>query len=285
MSHTGLSAAESHELVGEASRLAPSEAPRPSFWLAATALWLREIRGFYRQKARVAAGIATPLIFWAILGSGFGSSIQASTGGGYAEFFFPGTVVLVVLFTSIFSSISIIEDRREGFLLSVLAAPVPRSAAVMGKIAGATTIGAIQGAVFLPLIPLLGLPIPFAALPGAAAMILAMAFGLTSLGFFFAWRLDSTQGFHSVMNMLLMPMWLLSGAFFPADGASAWILWLMRINPLTYGVSGLRHLLFPGQEAAGPSLEVCWAVTLLFGAVCFAFAARQAARPSPSALS
>jgi ABC-2 type transport system permease protein len=91
----------------------PGQQPaRPSFWLSVTALWLREVRGFYRQRARVLAGIATPLIFWAILGSGFGSSVRSSSGGGYSEFFFPGAVALVVLFASIFSSISIIEDRR-----------------------------------------------------------------------------------------------------------------------------------------------------------------------------
>ncbi len=259
---------------------------RPSAWLAVSSIWMREVRGFYRQRARVVAGIATPLIFWTILGSGFGSSIPASAaGGGYSEFFFPGAVALVVLFTSIFSSISIIEDRREGFLLSVLAAPVSRSSLTLGKILGATTIGALQGVAFLPLIPILDLPVSWAALPAAGAIILAMAFGLTSLGFFFAWRLNSIQGFHSVMNIVLMPMWLLSGAFFPIDGAATWMRLLMLVNPMTYGVTGLRRILFSGVEIAGPSTPVCWAVTLAFGAACFLLAARQVSKPSPAALS
>lgn len=263
----------------------PDQVPaRPSFWLSVTALWLREVRGFYRQRARVIAGIATPLIFWAVLGAGFGSSLQ-SGGAGYSEFFFPGAVALVVLFASIFSSISIIEDRREGFLLSVLTAPVPRSSVVLGKILGATTIGAIQGAAFLPLVPLLALPVSLSSMPEAAAIILAMAFGLTSLGFYFAWKLNSMQGFHSVMNMVLMPMWLLSGAFFPAEGASSWISWLMAINPMTYGVTGLRRAIFADQVVAGPSQPVCWAVTVAFGLLCYAVAARQASKPSADALS
>jgi ABC-2 type transport system permease protein len=258
---------------------------RPSFWLSVIVLWLREVRGFYRQPARVFAGIATPLIFWGVLGAGFGSSVHSSTGGGYSEFFFPGAVALVVLFASIFSSISIIEDRREGFLLSVLAAPVPRSSVVLGKILGATTIGALQGAAFLPLVPLLNLPVAWSAMPQAAAIILAMAFSLTSLGFYFAWKLNSMQAFHSVMNIVLMPMWLLSGAFFPVEGASSWIGWLMTANPMTYGVTALRRAMFAGQVIPGPSQPVCWAVTLGFGLVCFALAAYQAARPSAEALS
>lgn len=262
------------------------KAARPSAWLSVSSIWIREVRGFYRQKARVVAGIATPLIFWTILGSGFGTSIAASSaGGGYSEFFFPGAVALVVLFTSIFSSISIIEDRREGFLLSVLAAPVSRSSLALGKILGATTIGALQGLAFLPLIPILDLQVPLASLPAAGGIILAMAFGLTSLGFFFAWRLNSIQGFHSVMNIVLMPMWLLSGAFFPMEGAATWMSWLMRVNPMTYGVTGLRRILFAGVELAGPSMAVCWAVTLAFGAACFLLAARQVSKPSAAALS
>jgi ABC-2 type transport system permease protein len=272
--------------AGERVLPRPDRQPaRPSFWLSVTALWLREVRGFYRQPARVLAGIGTPLIFWAVLGAGFGSSLQSSGGAGYSEFFFPGAVALVVLFASIFSSISIIEDRREGFLLSVLTAPVPRSSVVLGKILGATTIGAIQGAAFLPLVPLLDLPVSWAAMPEAAAIIMAMAFGLTSLGFYFAWKLNSMQGFHSVMNMVLMPMWLLSGAFFPVEGASSWIGWLMKVNPMTYGVTGLRRALFSDQLIAGPSQPVCWAVTLGFGLLCFALAVRQASRPSADALS
>ena len=256
----------------------------PSFWLTVGALWLREVRGFYRQRARVLAGLVTPLIFWLALGSGFGASIQTPV-GGYLEFFFPGAVALVVLFASIFANISIIEDRREGFLLSVMVAPTPRLALVLGKILGATTIGAVQGVLFLPLIPLLDIPVSLSGLPAAGAAVALMAFGLTSIGFFFAWWLNSIQGFHSVMNVVLMPMWLLSGGLFPFEGAHWTMATLMRLNPLFYGVTALRRALTPDIEIAGPTTAVCWSVMAGFALVSLALAVREANKRSPQGLS
>jgi ABC-2 type transport system permease protein len=259
-------------------------AAAPSFVLGVATLWWREVRSFYRQRSRIVAALATPLLFWLVLGSGFGRSLQApgAGGSGYLEFFFPGTVTLVVLFTAIFANISIIEDRREGFLLSVLVAPVPRLALVLGKVFGATTVGLFQGLLLLPLAPLLGLSIRAGRIPALVAMIFLLAFGLTCLGFCFAWRLNSVSAFHSVMNTVLMPMWLLSGALFPLDGASAWVRWVMFVNPLTYGVGGLRHLLYEGGVAQGPSPLICWAVTIGFAAVSLATAAALATSRSPA---
>jgi ABC-type transport system involved in cytochrome c biogenesis permease component len=174
----------------------------PSLWLSVGTLWLREIRSFYRQRSRVIGGLATPLVFWLLLGSGFGTSLRVSSGAGYLEFFFPGTLALVILFTAIFSNISVIEDRREGFLLSVLVAPVSRLALVLGKILGATTIGVLQGLLLLPLAPLAGLPLDVARLPALVGCMVLVAFGLTGLGFFFAWWLNSVQGFHEADKIL-----------------------------------------------------------------------------------
>jgi ABC-2 type transport system permease protein len=268
----------------EGALSAPAEASAsPSFWLTVGALWHREVRGFYRQRARVMAGLVTPLIFWLALGSGFGASVQTPV-GGYLEFFFPGAVALVVLFTSIFANISIIEDRREGFLLSVLVAPTPRLALVLGKILGATTLGAVQGALFLPLIPLLDIPLSLVGLPVAGAVVALMAFGLTSIGFFFAWWLNSIQGFHSVMNVVLMPMWLLSGGLFPFEGAHWVMALLMRVNPLFYGVTALRRALTPEIPMAGPSNAVCWAVMIGFALVSLALAVHEANKRAPQSL-
>ena len=280
MSNSALTAAE----PGAAGSVAEREpAPQPSFWGAVFTLWQREFRGFYRQRSRVMAGLATPLIFWLALGSGFGTSLQGSS--SYLDFFFPGAVALVVLFASIFSNISIIEDRREGFLLSVLAAPVPRSALVLGKSLGATTIGAAQGLLFLPLAFTLDSPFDWAAAPEMALAILAMAFGLTNLGFYFAWKLNSMQGFHAVMNTVLMPLWLLSGALFPVEGSSVWVRWLTAVNPLTYGVTALRRAVLGEAAAGGPSAAVCWAVLAGFGALTFLLAIREASRPRAEHLS
>jgi ABC-2 type transport system permease protein len=252
----------------------------PAFWSTIGALWQRELRGFYRQRSRVIAGLATPLIFWLAVGAGFGKSLDTGA-GGYMEFFFPGAVALTVLFASIFANISVIEDRREGFLLSALVAPTPRLALVLGKVFGATTIGAIQGALFLPLIPLLGIPISAAGLPAAGAAVTLTAFGLTSVGFFFAWRLNSIQGFHSVMNVVLMPMWLLSGGLFPFEGAHWTMATLMKLNPLFYGVTALRRALHPNLAIAGPSTTTCWLVMAAFAAVSLVLAVHEANRRSP----
>ena len=232
-------------------------------------------------------GLATPLVIWLLLSSGFRTSLRTGIAGdtGSSGFFFPGTVVLAVLFAAIFSNISVIEDRREGFLLSVLVAPVSRMALVLGKLLGASTIGAFQGIVLLPLAPLMGVPIEVSRIPALLAVILLLSFGLTGLGFFFAWWLNSVQGFHSVMNIVLMPMWVLSGAVFPAAGASSWVQWVIMVNPVAYGVAALRHLLNPAGVTAGPGLALCLIVMIAFGAATLAAAFLQAHRPSARTLS
>ena len=268
-------------------KVAQSPPPTPSLWLAVVSLWGREIRGFYRQRSRVVGGLATPLVIWLLLSSGFSTSLRTGVGGdtGSLGFFFPGTVVLAVLFAAIFSNISVIEDRREGFLLSVLVAPVSRMALVLGKLLGASTIGAFQGIVLLPLAPLMGVPIEISRIPTLLATILLLSFGLTGLGFFFAWWLNSVQGFHSVMNIVLMPIWVLSGAVFPAEGASAWVQWVIMVNPVAYGVAALRHFLSPQSVTAGPGLVLCLIVMIVFGAATLAAAFLQAHRPSAQTLS
>ncbi|MEX2300161.1 MAG: ABC transporter permease [Bryobacterales bacterium] len=265
---------ETAPVLVETAVARPSTA-EPSLLLGVATLWWREVRSFYRQRSRIVAALATPLLFWLVLGSGFGSSLQApgAANAGYLEFFFPGTVTLVILFTAIFANISIIEDRREGFLLSVLVAPVPRLSLVLGKVLGATTVGLAQGLLLLPLAPMLGLSIPLERVASVVAMIFLLAFGLTCLGFCFAWQLNSVSGFHSIMNTVLMPMWLLSGALFPLDGASAWVRYMMLVNPLTYGVAGLRHLLYEGGVSDGPALMTNWIVMGVFAVVSLGIAA------------
>jgi len=223
-------------------------------------LWQRELQRFFRQPSRVAGAIGSPLLFWVLIGAGMSSSFRMpggpATGEGvsFLRYFYPGTVALVLMFAAIFSTISVIEDRKEGFLQGVLVAPVPRSAVAAGKVLGGATLAWLQGAIFVPLAPFAGIHIdPLSALVALGVMAL-LAVALTSIGFAFAWRVDSTQGFHAVMNLVLIPMWLLSGAFFPAAGGPVWLAWLMRVNPLSYGVAALRHAFDPGaapQASAG----------------------------------
>lgn len=257
---------------------------RPRPWLAAATLCRREWVRFVRQRNRVIGAIGQPVLFWILFGAGLGPSFRlagdAAGDVSYREYFFPGTLALILLFTAIFTTISIIEDRREGFLQAVLVAPLPRWSLVLGKLAGGTLIAVAQGGLFVALGMTLGLHVSAFALLHLAAFAVATAFALTGLGFALAWRMDSTQGFHAMMSVFLLPMWLLSGAFFPAD--SGVLAWISKIDPLTYGVAGLRRVLFADLPAAVPanlpSLPLCWAVTLAFAALMFALSCRVAGR-------
>ena len=215
--------------------------------LATYTLWRRDIVRFLRQRSRVGGALGTPIIFWFLLGSGLGSSFRIgpdpSLTTGYLEYFYPGTIALIVLFTAIFSTISVIEDRHEGFLQGVLVAPVPRSAIVLAKLLGGSTLSILQVTLFLLLAPVAHVRLDAQDIPLLLVILVLLAFALTGLGFLLAWAIDSVQGFHAMMNLLLIPMWLLSGAVFPASGAAGWIRIVMAINPLTYGVSALRIVL------------------------------------------
>jgi ABC-2 type transport system permease protein len=232
--------------------------------LAAATLCRRDLVRFFRQRSRIIGVLATPLIFWGLIGSGF----------NYMQYLYPGTLVQILLFTSIFSTISIIQDRQQGFLQGVLVAPVTRSAIVLGKVLGGTAIALAQGALFLLLAPLVGIrpgPLGWLAALGVMGVI---SFGLTALGVLLAWRFDSVQGFHSIMNLLLMPMWLLSGAVFPPEKAIPWVRVVMVGNPLTYGVSALRHVLT--GEGSGPGLSI--GISAAFAAAMFVLAVTFARR-------
>src|SRR6201982_449197 len=248
--------------------------------LPAFILWWREVVRFYRQKSRVIGVIASPLLFWVVIGSGFGTSFRSGDTAGqqhYLDYFYPGALIMIVLFTSIFTMMSVIEDRKEGFLLSVLVAPVPRSAIVLGKVLGGTTLAAAQGLIFLVFSPLVGIHMGLVQFLLVVLTVFLVSFSLTALGFAIAWPMDSTSAFHAIINLFLIPLWLLSGALFPLSGASTWIKWLMWINPLTYGVEALRTLLYPASKAQF-SLESSLATLLLFTLFMFGLAFFMASR-------
>ncbi len=248
-------------------------------FLPVTTLWWREMVRFGRQKSRVVGALGQPLVLWLFLGAGLSASFRppgTPEGTGYLEYFYPGIMALIVLFTAIFATISTVEDRREGFLQGVLVAPVTRSTIVLGQALGGTTLALVQGLLLLLLAPVAGIALTLSAVVSVAAVMFLLAFGLTSLGLLIAWRMDSTQGFHAIMNLILIPMWLLSGAFFPASGLPLWLVWVMRLNPLTYGVAALRRCLYlPGPAFAGElpplaaslSITVGFAILAYFGAV------------------
>jgi ABC-2 type transport system permease protein len=254
--------------------------------LPAFTLWWREVVRFYRQRSRVVGVIASPVLFWLVIGSGFGTSFRSGNAAGqqhYLDYFYPGALIMIVLFTSIFTMMSVIEDRKEGFLLSVMVAPVSRSAVVLGKVLGGTTLSTIQGLIFLAFAPFVGVHIGIAQFLLVVLVVFLVSFALTALGFAIAWPMDSTQAFHAIINLFLIPLWLLSGALFPLSGASGWLRLLMRINPLTYGVEALRALLYPSSPIV-MSLPACMAALILFTicmfALCFFMVNRRTTKPA-----
>jgi ABC-2 type transport system permease protein len=247
-----------------------------SIWLPAASLWWREMVRFYRQRSRVVGVVLSPLVFWLLLGAGFGKSFRTGSVGAeqnYLEYFFPGALVMIILFTSIFTMMSVIEDRKEGFLLSVMVAPIHRSAIVLGKVLGGTSLSAIQGLIFLALAPAIGIRFGWDQFALIVLIVFLTAFALTALGFAVAWTLDSAQAFHAIVNLFLIPLWLLSGALFPVSGASGWIRALMRVNPLTYGVESLRAVLFPQMVSSDDfALSTSIGILAVFCATVFAAA-------------
>ncbi len=238
------------------------------FWLPVATLWKRELIRFWRQKSRVLGVVASPLVFWIIIGSGFGDLGR----------FFAGALVLTVLFSAIFSTISIIEDRREGFLLSMLVSPAPRTSMVLGKVLGSATLAWLQGLIFLCFGPAAGWKPTLAGVAELAGAIFLVSFALTALGFLIAWKMESTQGFHAIMNLFLVPMWMISGAVFPISSAHSWIRWVMLVNPLTYSVAAITRLMAAPAGPGTPALGTGLLVTAVFGGVLLVASAALANR-------
>ncbi|MBI1927421.1 ABC transporter permease [Candidatus Poribacteria bacterium] len=245
-------------------------------------LWWREIIRFRRQRSRWISALVQPLVFWLLLGGGLSASFRPSgtpEGTSYIAYFYPGIIVLVLLFTAIFATISIVQDRREGFLQGVLVAPVPRWGLVLGQGLGGTTLALLEGILFLLFAPLIGISLTVFSVLSMVGVMFLVSFGLTHLGLMIAWRLDSTQGFHAIMNLILIPMWILSGAFFPPSGVPIWLGWAMKLNPLTYGVAALRRCLYLGNATAVgeiPKLALSLLITNLFCIVTYVGATRTA---------
>lgn len=265
--------------------------PRPSVMLAACSLWKREMTRFFRQRNRVIGALATPLVIWLLIGFGlrdnFSIPVEVAEGAtgavgvNYAQYFFPGIVSMMVLFTAIFTTISVIEDRKEGFLQGVLVSPSGRSAIVWGKVLGGASIATIQGIVLLSLWPLLGQWPGVLPMLGAVAAMFVMGMCLTAVGLCFAWPMDSVAGFHAVMNLVLMPMWVLSGAMFPVDRTPVGLQLFMWPNPVTYGQTLFAQWMTGGAVQTGAPVPA-WAaavIMLVFTAVMIFFALAIVARP------
>lgn len=244
-------------------------------WTPVIAFWWRDVIRFLRQRNRIIGALATPLVFWLLVGSGFGPSFRNPTAGAdassYLVYFFPGTLVLIMLFTAIFSTISVIEDRREGFLQGALVAPLSPAAIPLGKFLGGTTLSVLQAALFCVLAPFAGIHVGIHQIVLLVPAFVFVGFAMTGLGFLVAWPMDSTQGFHAIMNIFLMPLWMMSGALFPMPSGSGWLYWVGVLNPVSYCVTAIRSAFAATPETLIPAGYVTGlGITALFASLMFA---------------
>lgn len=203
-------------------------------------IWYRDILLFFGDRARIIGALGQPLLYLLVLGNGLSPAMSRGLGGSYLAFMFPGIIGMSVLFTAVFSAISIIWDREFGFLKEILVSPVPRPAIATGKILGGATIAFVQGCIILALAPAVGAHIPWGGLAPFLGLMALGACALTSFGLVIASRMESMQGFQLIMNFLLLPMFFLSGAIYPLLAVPTWMKVLARLDPLTYAVDGLR---------------------------------------------
>jgi ABC-2 type transport system permease protein len=236
--------------------------------LVAGVILRRELIHFVRQPARVAAAIGTPCLLWLFMASGFAESLRPQHLGqmSYAAYLLPGMMTLVAMFAAIFSSMSLIEDRQEGWLQAVLVSPAPRWAIASGKIAGGSVVAWVQAIPLLAVAPFVDLRLAVGPVVAVSAAVAITSVAMTAVGVALAWRTETTGGYHAVMNLLFMPLWLLSGSMFPPEGAVAWLGWLVACNPLAWCTQSIR----------GPLVGEPWLGSLAAAAV-FAIAAVAAA--------
>lgn len=238
-------------------------------------IWLRDVIRFYREKTRIVGMLGQPLLYLLIMGTGLSSAFRMPWSQGefsYLEFMYPGIIGMSVLFTSVFSAISIVWDREFGFLREVLVAPVPRWSVAIGKALGGSTIAMLQASILILAAPFIGVKLGFVMILKLMGMLFLIAFSLTSLGITVASKMETMEGFQMIMNFLIMPLFFLSGAMFPLRNVPPWMETLMRANPLTYGVDALRHIMYASSPARdlliqfplGTDLAVVSAMSLLF---------------------
>jgi ABC-2 type transport system permease protein len=206
-------------------------------------IWQRDLIAFFRERSRLMGSIARPVLWLFVLGTGLRPSFHGAGGLTYIQFIFPGIVAMTLVFTSIQSAISIIWDREFGFLKEVLVAPVSRTSVAVGKALSGATLSLIQGGITLLFAPLAGVKLSLFVALALLPVMFVISFALTSIGILIAVRMTSFEGFGTISNFLIMPMYFMSGAMFPPTGLPTWLTVLIRINPLTYGVDALRTAL------------------------------------------
>ena len=224
-------------------------------------LWLRELKRYTRSRAMIIASLGQPLLYLLVLGFGLGPVFQKAGNGSYLQFVAPGVIGMSVLFTSVFSGIGLLWDRQFGFLKETLVAPVPRATVMIGKTLGGATVATLQGLLVLIICLLAGFrPVNWLMLPLAIIFMIMTAIVFAGLGVAIGSQLQDMQGFQLIMNFIVMPIYFLSGALFPLTDLPSVLHFLTRIDPLTYGIDGLRNILIGSSQF---SLELSFGVLAL----------------------
>ncbi len=218
-------------------------------------IWLRELKKFVRDRSRLVSSVAQPLIWLLLLGTGFGATFGKVGDLQYVQFMFPGILVMTLLFSSMFSAISIIWDREFGFLKEMLVAPISRTSIAIGKSVGGATRSTIQGLIILVFSPLIGINLTLTKFLMVVPLMFFISFTISGIGIIIAARMESFEGFNLIINFIIMPMFLLSGAIFPIANLPSWLSAVVNINPLSYGVDIMRWVI-TGVTERGPALDL-----------------------------
>ncbi|WP_051914196.1 ABC transporter permease [Thermorudis peleae] len=235
--------------------------------IGAFTLWQRDLLRFWRDRTRIVGSLAQPLLFLVVFGAGLSPWIGrlggAQGGPDYIQFLYPGIIGMSVLFSSIFSAVSIVWDREFGFLKELLVAPIPRWSIIVGKALGGSTTAMIQGLLMLVLAPIIGVKLTLTSALALIPALFVLAFALSSVGLVIAARMRSTEGFGLIMNFLMTPLLFLSGALYPLSNLPSWLTVLTRIDPVSYGIDAVRKIVLEGSGA--PEYVVAQLGLTLFG--------------------
>jgi ABC-2 type transport system permease protein len=221
-------------------------------------VWHRDMIRFLRDKPRIITALLQPMLYLFVLGSGLGSAVPRASGVDLRMFMFPGVMAMAVLFTCFFSAGSMVWDREFGFMREMLVAPVNRGAILVGKCFGGATVGTFQGLVMFAVAGLVGVPYSPALMLGVFAELVLLSFAITALAVMISARIRSMQAFMALVQMLMMPLFFLSGALFPLTGLPGWLTVLTRLDPLTYAVDPIRRLVLAHAAPGLPFVGVTW---------------------------
>jgi ABC-2 type transport system permease protein len=215
-------------------------------------VWTRELIRFRKDRMRIVTSLIQPLLFLFVLGSGLNTVVQGDV--NLKTFIYPGVLCIAVMFTAIFSAASIVWDREFGFMREMMVAPVRRSSIVIGKCLGGATVASLQGVILVALAWAVDVPYSVPFVLGVLGMMLLLAFAMTAFGVMVAVRIKQMQAFMGVTQMVVMPMFFISGALFPVTGLPGWLAVLNRLDPVTYAVDPMRKLVFSRLDVSVPGV-------------------------------